>query len=115
MNMKKPKADRKYMLVTKNGLHEYDVVVSDTDRGKRFDLHRSSNSEWKDPGGLIMTLEEDEYDGTVILPKMQRKIDVADAQELGILLKFAQLHGQEQFINDITFDAFEAGSGCYIL
>lgn len=102
-----------YHVITKSGVHDYDITVDETDRGRKFVLFRSNNESWTQPGEPVMTLKTDEHDGTVILPKMPRRIECHEAEELHILLKFASLLGQEQYIDDATYNVFESGTAGY--
>ena len=96
-----------YRLVTRAGLHEYDITVTLIDEGKQFDMSRSNNPGcWVIPGEPLLTIIEN--DGAVRLPKIRRTLSIVKSLELGILLRFISIHGQKHYIDELIFDVYQS-------
>lgn len=94
--------------MTLTGTHDYDIVVTETDTGNKFELFYSLTNDWTHPGDLILTLNERDKDSSVDLPKIGRNIDISLVNELALMLKFILLHGQEHFADDLHYKVVSA-------
>ena len=94
--------------MTLKGDHEYDIVVTETDTGRTYDLFYSNSREWAKPGHLVMTIKAKDKDSSIDLPKIGRNIDASVVNELSLLLKFSMMYGQEQFMDDIQYNVVPA-------
>ena len=70
---------KKYIILSKDGLHEYDLTVEDTKKGEKFSLFTSNGEQWNEPhkGKLLLSMTND-GDGI----KFDRKLKVLDYAQL---------------------------------
>ena len=105
---------RIFRLITHAGSHEYDIIVTEFDKGVIFALHYSANEAWTRPGTKIFEIKEDEFDGTIKLPKLNRTVDLCAAIDLGKLLRFMSLYKAGKHIDDCKYIAVESTTGINI-
>tara|TARA_R110000787_G_scaffold168415_1_gene281231 strand:- start:545 stop:865 length:321 start_codon:yes stop_codon:yes gene_type:complete len=97
-----------FHVMTLKGVHDYDIIVTETDSGNKFELFYSLHNEWTKPGKLVMAIKEKDQDSSIDLPKLGRNVDISTVNELSILLKFALLYEQEQFMDDLRYNIVPA-------
>lgn len=77
-----------YMVFDPNGVHDYNIVVDNNDKGDRFRLYASQGGHWTEQhrGSLILTLVDD--GNGVSFDRPLKKVDYSSLFELKILLNF---------------------------
>lgn len=81
-----------YALISTDGGHEYDIHVYESIHGTRsYQLLRSSNNLWADPGEHILTITNID-DEIHFSPKIKKKITFANLLELNLLSDFILNH-----------------------
>lgn len=97
--MSKPK---KYMVISKDGLHEYDLLVETVKHGNKFSLHYSEGKQWfehtkgKLAISMINTGNDIKFDRTI------KNVDFAMLLHIRILINFehqtdVNLKNQEKY------------------
>ena len=71
--------------IFEEGVHEYDLFVSEKNGDTTYTLCRSSNPAWTNPGEVIITATED-GNGFTFNRKIGKKIDYSVFSHLRILL-----------------------------
>ena len=99
---------KKFHVMTRKGEHEYDIVVTETDTGRTYELFYSTSRDWSFPGSTVMKIKENDADSTMNIPKLGRNIDASVVNELSMMLKFAMLYGQEQYMDDLLYNVVPA-------
>lgn len=90
--------------MTLSGEHEYDIEVTETENGQKFELYYSMCGEWTKPGTLVMSLFERAKDSSVDLPKLGKTIDVSVMNELSLMLRFILLHDSEEYTDELHYN-----------
>ena len=93
---------KELMFFNEQGSHEYDIIVTDDENGKEYELRRSMSHAWceQSRGEHLITLF-DNGDGIKFkgdsLPKPLKILDYSQVSELAIILQ-VMLH-TDKFIN----------------
>lgn len=100
---------KRFHVMTLNGEHEYDIVVTETDTGRTFELFYSANSVWTKPKSSVMKIKENDKDSSVDLPKGLGKSIGADVvNELSLMLRFQMLYRNDQLALDLHYNVISA-------
>jgi len=87
--MKNPQPDncKEYLVITSDGLHDYNVVVEDIeDKGTKYSIHMSQGEQYNPhaKGELVMSMLDTGND--IVFSKPIKKMDYAESLCLRILL-----------------------------
>lgn len=79
--------DKKYIVISENGEHDYNVTVEKTAKGKEYSVFHSNGEQWRTPvkGDLILKMVDD-GNGMKFSKKLPKKMEYHEVLALHILL-----------------------------
>ena len=79
--------DKKYIVISENGEHDYNVTVEKTDKGNEYSVFHSNGVQWRTPvkGDLILKMVDD-GNGMKFSKKLPKKMEYHEVLALHILL-----------------------------
>jgi hypothetical protein len=77
---------KKYMVIAKDGVHEYDLLVEPVKRGNKFSLLLSGGEQWIAKGELVLSMTN--TGSGVKFDRSLKKIDYAMLLYIRILVSF---------------------------
>ena len=96
--------DKKFIVISDDGQHDYNVIIVDTDKGKEYSIFYSEGSQWHThvKGELILKMTNT-GDGVVFDRKIGKNMDYHELLPLHILLTMERCidpQGKYQIIED---------------
>lgn len=84
--------DKKFIALSEEGNHDYDITIVKTDKGKEYSIFNSNGSQWLShaKGELILKMT-DTGNGMVFEPKIGKEMNYHEVLCLHILLNVERL------------------------
>ena len=79
---------KEYMVVDQEGLHEYTIVVENTDKGERFGLFTSNGSQWYDHAKEELQLAMTNDGNGCTFDRKIKKMDYSELLHVRLLVNF---------------------------
>lgn len=101
----------KYHLISLNGVHVYDIVVTEVEEGLNFAIFeaKSDNDCKYDAEQKQLPLLNILDDGDKIkIYTLSNEVDYAQAEYLSVLLRFTVLYGQEELYEELKYKVVNA-------
>ena len=79
--------DKKYIVLSEKGEHDYDITVVKTDKGKEYSIFNSKSTQWLSHAqGMLVLKMVDDGNGMKFSKKLPKKMEYHEVLALHILL-----------------------------
>jgi len=79
--------DKKYIVLSEKGEHDYDITVVKTDKGKEYSIFNSKSTQWLSHAqGMLVLKMTDTGNGMKFSKKLPKKMEYHEVLALHILL-----------------------------
>lgn len=79
---------KEYMVVAKDGQHEYTIVVEDTDKGEKFSIFTSHGSQWNAHARGVLQLAMTNDGNGCTFDRKLKKMDYSELLYVRLLVNF---------------------------
>ena len=81
-------AKKEYMVMSKDGQHEYNIVVEDTDKGEKFSIFTSHGEQWNSHARGVLQLAMTNDGNGCTFDRKLKKMDYSELLYVRLLVNF---------------------------